>query len=92
MLFCRLGIATAPVLFAAEKYPEMEKLIGRRFSEEGDVEKAFEMVLKSDGMDETKFLAKKYAKAALDSIEIFRQSDSKQGLNNLMDAVIDRMN
>ena len=91
-MFCRLGIATAPVLFAAERYPEMEKLISRRFSEEGDVEKAFEMVLESEGMQETKNLAKKYAKAALDSIDNLRQSDSKQGLNNLMDAVIDRMN
>lgn len=70
----------------------MEKLISRRFSEKGDVEKAFEMVLESDGMEETKILAKKYAKAALASIDNLRQSDSKQGLNNLMEAVIDRMN
>ena len=54
----RLGIATAPVLFAAERFPEMETLISRRFAKEGDVEKAFEMVLRSDGMEETKVLAK----------------------------------
>ena len=90
--FSRLGIATAPVLFASEKYPEMELLISRRFAEVGDVEKAFEMVLESDGMEETKVLAKKYAKAALHSIEGFRESESKQNLYNLMDAVIDRMN
>ena len=87
-----MGIATAPVLFAAERYPEMEMLISRRFSEEGDVERAFEMVLESEGMEETKLLAKKYAKAALQNISSFRESESKQGLYDLVDAVIDRMN
>ena len=89
---CRLGIATAPVLFAAERYPEMESLINRRFGKDGDVEKAFEMVLESDGMEETKVLAKKYADAAVHSIRILKESESKQGLYNLLDAVIDRMN
>ena len=88
----RLGIATAPVLFAAERFPEMEVLISRRFSKEGDVEKAFEMVLKSDGMEETKVLAKKYADAAVHSIKMLKESESKQGLYKLLDAVIDRMN
>ena len=86
-----MGIATAPVLFASEKYPEMEVLISRRFAEIGDVERAFEMVLESDGMEETKVLAKKYAKAAFYSIKSFRESESKQELYNLMDAVIDRI-
>ena len=90
--FFRLGIATAPVLFAAERFPEMETLISRRFAKEGDVEKAFEMVLRSDGMEETKVLAKKYADAAVHSIKILKESESKQGLYKLLDAVIDRMN
>jgi hypothetical protein len=34
----RLGIATAPVLYAAEEYPELIPLIDRSFKEEGDVE------------------------------------------------------
>ena len=42
----RLGLATAPVLFAAKKYPELNSMIMRRFSEEGDVEKARELVAK----------------------------------------------
>ena len=91
-LVLRLGIATAPVLFAAERYPEMEELISRRFAHEGDVARAFELVIASDGMEETKILAKKYAKEALRNIENLRESESKQGLYNLMDAVIDRMN
>ena len=40
----KLGLATAPVLFASSKYPELEQMIARRFSQKGDVEKAFEAV------------------------------------------------
>ncbi|PIK56840.1 putative decaprenyl-diphosphate synthase subunit 1-like [Apostichopus japonicus] len=38
----RLGLATAPVLFAALKQPELNAMIMRRFEVEGDVEKARE--------------------------------------------------
>ena len=89
--FYRLGLATAPVLFAAERHPEMETLIKRRFSRPGDVEKAFGIVIESDGMRETQILAKKYGKAASDCISNWRQSDSKQALVDLIDTVINRM-
>merc|ERR1719423_456049 len=52
----KLGLATAPVLFAAEKYPVLNQLIGRRFSEAGDVEIAFKLVQESEGLQETKEL------------------------------------
>lgn len=42
----RLGLATAPVLFACEKFPDLNIMIMRRFSEPGDVEKAYEAVMK----------------------------------------------
>ncbi|KAG6380750.1 isoprenoid synthase domain-containing protein [Boletus reticuloceps] len=35
----RLGIATGPVLYAAEEYPELEPLIARGFKHDGDVER-----------------------------------------------------
>jgi len=35
----RLGIATGPVLYAAEEYPELEPLIAREFRNNGDVER-----------------------------------------------------
>jgi len=34
-----LGLATAPVLYALEEFPELKPLIERKFSQEGDVEK-----------------------------------------------------
>lgn len=40
----KLGLATAPVLFATQKFPELEDMIARRFSKTGDVEKAFDFV------------------------------------------------
>ena len=39
----KLGLATAPVLFASVKFPELEPLIQRRFSNQGDVEAAFKV-------------------------------------------------
>ena len=42
----RLGIATAPVLYAAQKFPELYPLIDREFSEKGDVEIVFYYNLK----------------------------------------------
>ena len=36
-----LGLATAPVLYALEEFPELKPLIERKFSQEGDVEKVF---------------------------------------------------
>merc|ERR1719445_2180285 len=52
----KLGLATAPVLFAAERFPDLNDLIGRRFSEPGDVEKAFKLVQDSGGLQQTKNL------------------------------------
>ena len=60
----RLGLATAPVLFAASKYPQLNAMIMRRFSQKDDVKKAFEFVIESDGIRETRFLASKYCENA----------------------------
>lgn len=42
----KLGLATAPVLYAARKYPELNALIMRRFSKAGDIERTRELVAK----------------------------------------------
>ena len=42
-----LGLATAPVLFASEQFPELNRLILRRFSEPRDVETAFRLELQT---------------------------------------------
>ena len=50
----KLGLATAPVLFASGQFKELETLIARRFARPGDVEKAFDCVKKSDGLERTR--------------------------------------
>ena len=88
----KLGLATAPVLFASSKFPQLEPMIGRRFSQPGDVEAAFEAVLESDGLERTKELAMKHCKDAIIAIEPLVESDYKDGLISLTDTVINRMN
>jgi len=86
-----LGLATAPVLFASEQFPQLHDLILRQFSQPGDVETAFQMVWDSQGLQETKMLATKYSEAALESIKEMEDSSDKQELAQLAERVINRM-
>lgn len=86
----KLGLATAPVLFAADQFGELNQLIQRRFCEKNDVEKAFNFVLKSDGMEQTKFLAQSYGEAALQAIKTWKDSDAKTELTHLLHDAIQR--
>jgi len=87
----KLGLATAPVLFAAERFPDLNDLIGRRFSEPGDVEVAFRLVQESGGLQETKDLARKHCEAATKALDSFTDSQYKTALIHLCDTVLNRM-
>jgi geranyl diphosphate synthase len=65
----RSGLATAPVLFAAEEHPELHALIKRRFRQEGDVEMALNLVKKSQGVNRAKQLAEEHAREAVAALE-----------------------
>jgi decaprenyl-diphosphate synthase subunit 1 len=86
----KLGLATAPVLFACEKFPDLNIMIMRRFSEPGDVEKAYEAVMKSDGLDHTRILARKHADEALRHVSPFSESVEKQALVVLAEMTLNR--
>jgi geranyl diphosphate synthase len=58
------GIATAPVLFAAEQFPALSKLVQRRFKQEGDVEQARQWVAASEGIARARALAADHAASA----------------------------
>ena len=88
----KLGLATAPVLFATKQHPELNHLIARRFGEQGDVEKAFELVMSSDGLEETKELAGKYCHDASSALDTITDSKSKSALLGLCDKVLNRIN
>ena len=63
-----LGLATAPILFAAQDHPELRPLIERRFKGDGDVTMAYETVRASTGMDLARKLAGFHAQRAVDAI------------------------
>ncbi|XP_033213043.1 decaprenyl-diphosphate synthase subunit 1 [Belonocnema kinseyi] len=87
----KLGLATAPVLFACERYPELNPMIMRRFQEPGDVEKAFELVHKSQGLEQTRFLARKHCVEAIRLANSLAESPYQKGLLVVSDLVLNRM-
>ncbi|CAN7982874.1 unnamed protein product [Ixodes hexagonus] len=86
----RLGLATAPVLFACDKYPELNAMIMRRFSEPGDVERAYDAVLKSDGLEHTRLLAQKHCSEAVRHLAPWTDSPEKQALISITEKVLNR--
>ncbi|KAI6874119.1 decaprenyl-diphosphate synthase subunit 1 [Hortaea werneckii] len=83
-----LGLATAPLLFAWKNNKELGTLVGRKFAEPGDVQKAREMVVASDGIEQTRALAQDYVDRAARAIAILPDSDAKTGLIDMIDASV----
>ncbi|KAI1505189.1 hexaprenyl pyrophosphate synthase [Biscogniauxia marginata] len=75
-----LGLATAPLLFAWKTNPELGSLVGRKFEQEGDVQRARELVLKSNGIEQTRALAEDYCHKAISALSTFPESEAKDGL------------
>ncbi|MCJ1382455.1 coq1 putative hexaprenyl diphosphate synthase [Xylographa soralifera] len=75
-----LGLATAPLLFAWKDNSEFGALVGRKFAEEGDVQRARELVSRSSGLEQTRALAQEYADKASNALNSFPASEAKDGL------------
>lgn len=73
------------------QYPELNAMIMRRFQEPGDVEKAFELVHKSQGLDQTRFLARKHCVEAVKLAQSLAESPYQKGLQVVCDLVLNRM-
>ncbi|KAJ3356939.1 coq1 putative hexaprenyl diphosphate synthase [Allomyces javanicus] len=86
----KLGLATAPVLFAAEEFPELRPLIARRFSEEGDAMRAFDLVHASTGLQKTRDLAAQHCQVAAQAIAAWPASPARDALIQLTDKVLTR--
>jgi len=43
----QLGLSTAPILYAADEFPELKPLIMRRFKKDGDRDRALELLFQS---------------------------------------------
>ncbi|EDL83936.1 rCG40823, isoform CRA_b [Rattus norvegicus] len=86
----KLGIATGPVLFACQQFPEMNAMIMRRFSLPGDVDRARQYVLQSDGVQQTTYLAQQYCHKAVREIRKLRPSTERDALIQLSESVLTR--
>ncbi|KAG7266484.1 hypothetical protein CRUP_028433, partial [Coryphaenoides rupestris] len=73
----KLGLATGPVLFACQQFPELHSMIMRRFSSQGDVERAWQFVLQSDGVQQTTYLARRYGEEAVRQVSRLHPSPER---------------
>ncbi|AFY65412.1 solanesyl diphosphate synthase [Geitlerinema sp. PCC 7407] len=85
------GNLTAPALYALEEQPYLEAIIEREFTQEGDLEKALELVQTSQGLDRSRELAASHAKIAVEALADLPASDSRQALLRLTDYVLSRL-
>jgi geranylgeranyl pyrophosphate synthase len=86
----RLGLATAPILYAAEQRKELLPLIKRRFKNWGDVERTYELVLATDGIERAYELATFHVQSAVDALAVLPPSEAKDGLIKLAHMVLTR--
>lgn len=89
----RLGLATAPVLYAWQEFPNegLAEMVARKFENKGDVEKALEIVRKSRGLDRTKELALHHSHLAQEALSKLPPSEARDALFNLNQQVITRV-
>jgi len=86
----KAGLSTAPVLFAAEEFNELEPMINRKFKEDGDVERAKELIFQSEGLERTKDLARVHAEAAMEAALTLGDGVHRDALINLAYKVVQR--
>lgn len=86
-----LGLTTAPSLFAWQSNPALGPLIMRKFSQPGDVEAAREMVTRSDGLERTRELARRFAGEARRGVERLPEGEAREGLVELTRKVVERV-
>jgi len=85
-----LGLSTAPVLYGIDEHPELKTLVARKFEVDGDVQRACELVLDSQGLQRTKDLAMYHAQCAVDACCSLPASKERDGLIQLCHVVLSR--
>ncbi|CAD5210116.1 unnamed protein product [Bursaphelenchus xylophilus] len=84
------GLATAPVLFAAQEFPALNLMINRRFSENGDVEEAHRIVLESSALEQTRDLIRHHTETAVSMAKELGQCGSGDSLVKLANSQVHR--
>uniref|UniRef100_A0A2I2YUZ1 All trans-polyprenyl-diphosphate synthase PDSS1 n=1 Tax=Gorilla gorilla gorilla TaxID=9595 RepID=A0A2I2YUZ1_GORGO len=85
-----LRLATGPALFACQQFPEMNAMIMRWFSLPGNVDRAPQYVLQSDGVQQTTYLAQQYCHEAIRESSKLRPSPERDALIQLSEIVLTR--
>ncbi|KAJ1910642.1 coq1 putative hexaprenyl diphosphate synthase [Mycoemilia scoparia] len=85
-----LGLATAPVLYAWQEYPQLGPLVHRKFSKDGDSQMAYDLVHSSRGIAKTRQLAYEHAQRAIQALSVFPPSPARDALENITETVLTR--
>ena len=86
----QLGLATAPILFAAESIKELRPLIERRFKEKGDVAKAVQLAVTTNCVEMSYNLAEFHAQRAVDALLRLPDTDYRNALFRLLHQALAR--
>lgn len=85
-----LGLATAPVLLAAESQPALKPLILRKFKSPGDPALTLQLVQKTDGVERARALALFHGQSAVNAICRLPPSEHRAALVSLAHLVLAR--
>lgn len=86
----QLGLATAPILFAAESVKELRPLIERRFKEKGDVAKAVQLAASTNCLDMSYNLAEFHAQRAVEALMRLPDTEYRSALLRLLHQALAR--
>ncbi|GAA5983804.1 hypothetical protein JCM11641_005197 [Rhodosporidiobolus odoratus] len=86
----KLGLATAPALYAWKEFPQLGKMIERKFANEGDVEEAKSLILRSSGAARTYALAEEHSAAAIAALGSLPESEARDALEKIARDVLTR--
>eukprot|EP01084_Bolivina_argentea_P032747 60637_1 len=85
------GLATAPILLAADTFPkEVSALVHRNFSAPGDVDTALKFVEASDGIQQARNIAYVQAELAIEAVQRLEPSEERDALVSFAAKIVDR--
>lgn len=85
------GKLTSPVFYALKQQPYLRVLIKRELSEPEDLSQALELIQASDGISQSRQLAKELARKAAKDLDCLTPSESKEALTELTKYVVSRI-
>jgi all-trans-nonaprenyl-diphosphate synthase len=85
------GNLTSPLLFALNESPELYKLVEREFEQQGDAEKALELIKLTNGIEQARDLAAEHAQASIQQLKQVKHSKYIEDLALLSEHIISRI-